>query len=425
MFGIFRKKTAVELSAQAEELFARGEYGDAKLAFDRAAERAHAEARGAAQEQDKRELGELALRAEARAAESCDRIAEARLQAARELARDGDHELAHEELRHALETVRAPALRERLLAAQRELDQREVLEREGPAAALSDEERILLITGSWEPLQAQELEAHGEALQRALLALEDGRADEAAAQLEALLGACPEEPSYLWLEIGRARLAQGQDARAAEALRRFLSRIGPEEGGAARLLAHRELARVAHEAGDQEAAIAELEAAAAALEDDPRPLLDLGNYLRLIKRPREAIEVLELCARTFEERAVEWPVTMELGLACADAGEDARAIAALEAMLDQLVGRGHTDFPPGAVTVLAKLHERAGNLPRAASLYRALCEGPSAAESADYHLEAARLLEALGLADEAARMRARGEALAAAAGTAAPDPELR
>jgi tetratricopeptide (TPR) repeat protein len=228
--------------------------------------------------------------------------------------------------------------------------------------------------------------------------------------LEGLLKTA-KEPSYLWLELGRARLALNDDAGAREALRTFLARIGPEEGGAARLVAHRELARIAHEAGDLEAAIAELEASAAALEDDPRPLLDLGNYLRLIKRPTEAIEVLEMCAGTFDDQLVEWPVTMELGLACADAGESARAVAALEAVLEQLSARGHTDFPPQAVTVLAKLHEEAANLTRAADLYRTLCQGSDSSNHAGYHREAARLLEALGLADEARRMRTRADGL--------------
>jgi tetratricopeptide (TPR) repeat protein len=405
MFGIFRKKDAKELLAEAEALFAGAEFGDAKLAFDRAEDRALKEGQR-----------ELAASAAARAADSCDKIAERRIGEARELARSGHLELAQEELKHALDTARSDVVRERVVEAQRALEKRDAQEQAQPTAELSDEERVALISSSWEALQAKELESHGEPLLQGLLALVDGRAAEAVAQLESLI-AKAKEPSYLWLELGKARLVHGDVPGATEALRTFLRRIGPEEGGAARVMAHRELARMAHEAGDQEAAIAEFEASAAALEDDPRPYLDLGNYLRLIGRPREAIEVLDMCGNMFvaEGVAVEWPVTMELGLACADAGEAERAERALESVITQLGSGGNTDFPPVAVTALAKIHEARGNLTRAADLYRVLCQGSDSANHASYHLEAARLLDALGLADEASRMRTRAEGLKAPA----------
>ena len=135
-----------------------------------------------------------------------------------------------------------------------------------------------------------------------------------------------------------------------------------------------------------------------------------------------SIEVVELCAGLFPEGRVEWPVAMELGLACADLHESAgapaasqpphtrnrdRAIQALEGVLETLAGRGHTDFPPLPTVRLARLHEEAGNLTRAADLYRILSEGSDGPNHALYHAEAARLLEQLGLAEEARRMRDR------------------
>ena len=292
MFGIFRKKDARELMAEAEALFAEGQFGEAKLAFDRAEERA-----------EKDGLAELASEARRKVALSCDRIAETRLAEAENYARGGHLELAHEELRHALETVRSDEVRTRIEAARRGLEQSDAQEQARGPAPLSEEERLTLITSTWEPLQAKELEAYGEPLLQAVLALEEGRAAQAVPLLEGLLKTA-KEPSYLWLELGRAQLALDDQAGARDALRTFLARIGPEEGGGARLAAHRELARIAHEAGDHEGAIAELEASAAALEDDPRPLLDLGNYLRVIKRSRDAIEVLEMCAASFEDAPV-------------------------------------------------------------------------------------------------------------------------
>lgn len=397
--NLFRKRDLEELTSEADSLFAEQRYGDAKLAYDRAAERAH------------KDKSERAGALEERAAECCDRLALTRASEAEALHAGGQDELAKEELRHALETARSESVQAQVRAIERRLERTEAVAQTGEPAPLSDEERLMLITSAWEPVQAEELERYGEPYFEAVLALERGDGEGAVRQLAALL-ARHTDASYLWLELGRAHLAQAALAEAEQALRTFLTRVGPEEGGAARLLAHRELARIAHERHDREGAIAELEAACEALADDPRPLLDLGNYLRLIERPREAVEVLELCAAAFGDNEVEWPVTMELGLACAAAGDDVRATHLLEGVLSSLLAKGQNDLPPGATEALAKLHEKAGNHARAADLYRTLTRGSEVAQHARYHLEAARLLDVLELTDEAARMRDRARALA-------------
>ena len=69
------------------------------------------------------------------------------------------------------------------------------------------------------------------------------------------------------------------------------------------------------------------------------------------------------------------------------------------------------DFPPTTATTLAKLYEADGRLDRAADLYRALSQGSDRDRHALYHYEAGRLLEALGLDEEARRMLTRAEAL--------------
>lgn len=395
---LFGKRPLSELEAEAQKLFDAGEWGEAKLAYDKLEARAE------------KERPELAKEAATRAALCCDRIAQKRVQEALELAEGGHVDLAREELRHALETARSEAVQNEVRAAQARIERRDAIEHAEAPAELTDEERMTLIASSWEPLQAQELESYGEPLMQALVLLERGEVERARSELEDLV-ARAKAPSYLWLEVARARLANDDEKGGAEALRTFLARIGPEEGGAARIVAHRELARMAHERGDHEEAIAELEACAAALEDDPRPLLELGNYLRMVGRPTEAIEVIELCASLFPDGRVEWPVTMELGLACAEAGDVPRAIDALEGVLTLLAERGHRDFPPLPTVRLAELYEKTGNLSRAADLYRTLTEGSDVANHARYHREAARLLDLLGLADEALRMRQRAEGL--------------
>ena len=397
--SLFRKRTLAELWAEAEALAAAGGHGEAKLAFDRLAARAE------------KEDPALAQRAQLRSNDACDAIAMARMKEAGELARAGHLDLAREELRHALETAQSEQVRGAVQAAITSMEQRDASKQAAiPPVELSDEERLTLISGSWEPLQAEELESHGEPMMQALLAIDDERGEDALALLLPMTERA-REASYLWLEVARAQLLAKQLDASEQSLRRFVSRIGPDEGGTARLLAHRELARLLHERGDLEGAVRELEASAEALEDDPRPLLDLGNYLRLIGRATEAVEVLELCATLFEDGTVEWPVTLELGLACADAGQSERAIEALESVVQTLLGRGNQDVPAAAAVALAKLHEAGGNLVRAADLYRTLAQGEDRANHARYHREVARVLDLLGMADEARRMRERAEAL--------------
>ena len=399
MLGLFRKKSLTEVMAEADALFAAQSWGEAKLAYDRVEERA------------RKTEPDVARKAAEQAATCCDQIAGARIAAAQEFARDGHLDLAREELLHALETARSNEVVARVREAQDGLEQRDAVKQAHLAVPeISEEERIALIVGSWEGLQAEELESYGDGLLRGLLALEYGKPDDA---LDLLLPLCEQHPdaSYLWLEVGRAQLAGGAIAEAESALRRFLSRIGPEEGGDARLNAHRELSRIAHERGESEAAIAELEACAGALEDDPRPYLDLGSYLRSLGRPGDALEVLELSEGLFPDGKVEWPVTLEIGLACADLGEKQRAERALESVVETLSSLGLSDLPPMLVVPLAKLCEDAGNLTRAADLYRTLTQGSDRQNHQLYYRETARLLRELGLDEEAQRMTTRSEAL--------------
>ncbi len=399
MFGkLFRKRDLAELTARAEALYDAARLGEAKLAYD------DLEARAAKQDPA------LSARAAERSVVCCDRLAEGRIRQAADLEARGLLELAREELGHALDTARSPAMMEQVHAAARALERRDAVQQAAPVAELSEEQRIALIAGAWEPLQADELERYGEPLLQAILALDEERGADAVAILEALVTSA-REPSYLFLELGRARLVAGDLEGGERDLMAFLSRIGPEGGGTPRLLAHRELVRLAHERGDRESALSQLEAAAEALDPDPRPYLDLGSYLRLLARPAEAVEVLEQCAALFEHERVEWPVLMELGLAYAESGADERAVSALEEVIEQVTQRGQRDLPPAATVSLAQLHEKRGNLARSADLYSALTEGSDGANHARYHREAGRLLTAIGLADDARRMHERADAL--------------
>lgn len=390
-------KSADEWMAEADEHFQAERYGDAKLAYDRAAAAGD---------------GELAERAAKRSEQCRDALAEARMKEAQRLASKGVMELAFEELREAADTAASEEMQSKVRALAASLERKDAVEAasEGPAE-MSEEERFAVIAGSWEPLQAEELEEYGDELVKAIVALESGDGKTARPLLDELVSH-HEEASYLWLEVGRARLLDDDDEGARQALEKFLSRIAPDEGGAARLGAHNDLAALRHRAGDEDGAIAHLENACEALEDDPRPYHALGNYLLQTKRPAEAAEVLEMCAGQFGDGQVEWPVSLSLGVALSEAGQQERAVAVLEGALEILVARGTQDFPPALAVALAQVQEQSGNPTRAADLFRALAQGSDTENHLAYHREAARLLHGMGLEQEAQRMAERALALA-------------
>lgn len=391
--------------AEGERLFSEKRWGEAKLAFDRAIEKAKS-APAEALEQTK-----------ARIAECCDALAEARLVTAEEYLNEGDEELARAELEHAAETAASTEVRRR---AERRMEQLERLDARDKArddVVVTDEDRLAALAGSWEDEQADEYEVYGQAFSDALLAMQAERASDARAALEQVLAEA-EDPHYLWLELGRARLLDGDATAGTAALEEFLASIGPDEGGNSRLAAHLELARLADERDDFEGAVAQYEAAVEADDENPGTYLALGHYLRFKGHADQAVEVLEAGLPFIGEVRPDWRVIHELGIAHADLGHDDRAVELLEEVIQIHVARSARDFPPETAVALARLHEKAGHKDRAADLFRSLADGSDRAGHFAYHREAARLLEELGLDAEARRMLQRASELA-------PDDDAR
>ena len=173
------------------------------------------------------------------------------------------------------------------------------------------------------------------------------------------------------------------------------------------------MAQIRDHEGDEAGAIEQLQRAIEELRGDARAYAVLGEFLRAKGHPAEAVEVLEVAIDVSDAVRVDLPLLTELGLAYADAGRDADAIRTLEDVLKVALARGGHELPPIAAVALAQAHERAGRLERAADLYRTLSQGGDRERHAVYHTEAARLLEALGLEDEAHRMRERARAIEA------------
>ena len=382
------------LEKKADALYASGDYGPAKLAYEKAM--------AASPENAKEAFAEKARRC-------ADGIARLRIEEARAYLAQGSIELAEQELDGALEVVSDASLREQ---AQAMLDGLEAKEAQEQAASpeMTDEERIALLMGQWEEAQANEYEGYGDVFLEALLAIQREEFDEARAQLDALVAQAP-SPRYLWLEVGRARLLGDDVPGGKAALRSFLDALPEEEGGETKLAANLALARLADEAEQFEEAMRYFEGAIHALPEDYRPYLAMGAFLRSKAHGREALDVLQTSLELSKTAGTDWRLLEELGLASELVGKPDDARSFFNQVIEFFTQRQVTDFPPSTAIPLAKLYEAEGRLDRAADLYRALSKGSDRDGHALYHYEAGRLLRSLGLDQEARRMLTRAEAL--------------
>jgi tetratricopeptide (TPR) repeat protein len=398
---LFGGRSLEEERARADALVQRGEFGQAKLAYERAALLAKA-----APDQQ-RELAE-------RVTMCRNAIAKAHLAEAERLIAQGSIDFARDELQAVTETAADPALVRQAEERMERLERAVVRAEIAQGAAPSEDDRFELIAGSFEDDQYAEYLAHGEAAKQALLALHDGETAEARSALEALITTA-DGPRYLWFELGRARLAEGDGEGGATALERFLASLHAEEGGDARLLAHMELAQLIHARGDFDGAVQHYEAALTAMPADPRPYLAMANFFRREKLLEEAIEVLEAGLDALADGPADARLWHELGLVHADAGHDAQAIDWLERVVAQLSSLQQTDLPPEGTLRLAALYEqRPDGMARALDLYSLLARGSDRPNLYLYHLEAARLMKQLGLTPDARRMLQRARELAPA-----------
>ena len=393
---LFGRRSAREERARGDELRTQGELGLAKLAYERA------QSLAASEPEDFRE----ALGREINACR--DGLAESRLAEAERLLREGSTDLALIELEGVIEVAASPKL---IAEAERRIEatERREAREHATVAEQTEDERFETLSGSWEEEQHDEYDAYGKELRSALLALYDGKAAEARTTLERLAEEAS-SPRYLWFELGRARVLAGEPEAGREALSRFIAELGPEEGGESRLVAHMELAALHHERGAFDDALGEYQAAIEALPEDPRPYLAMAVFFRGQGMASEAIEVLESAREALEGEAQrQFRLTLELGLAYADLGNDERAMALLEDVISYLTSRQHIDLPPECAVPLARLHEKAGNKARALDLYNLLASGSDVANRFVYHCEAARLLSELGHDADARRMLQRAE----------------
>ena len=386
------------LRKRAAEHFEAGRFGEAKLDFEKA--------------RDALPKNETAAREElaARALICRDRIAQERLDAGAELLAAGEIALAIEEYRGAHSVASSEELRGRAQEAIDAID-RDAVRAEQRVVKLSREDRIAILAGSWYEDQAEEYAGYGDRFFDGVLAMDDEQFDKARECFAAEL-ADAESPRYLILEHAKACTLSDRLDEALEGYRRFLTALGEGEGGDRRLGTYLQIGAILNARDEYEGALDAFQQAVEDFPDDYRPYYALGQQLRISGAVEEGLEVLEL-AKDKCPGVVDWTLLEEIGVAHAELGQDDAAVSVLDGILQRFLDRGNTELPGRTVFTLAELYEKRGRLDRAADMWRLLTERGPARSRAKAYVECGRLVGALGMDEEAARMLKRGIALAA------------
>ena len=394
----FGGTTEAEDRAEADRLFDANNPFEARMAYEKLRERKDCSA-------------EAKAHAGARIHECLDGLANARIAEAARLISEGQMELARGELESACELAKSESIRKR---AARMLDTTEKRDarRAAREVVLDDDERWSILAGTWSDVQLEEYDRYGEDFRAALLTLHAGSPKGSRPALEAFARDYEGDGVFLFLELARARTLDGDDAAACKALRLFLDRVPEDDRSEARVAGYLYLAQEDDKKGNDEKAIAHLERAVDLMPEDPRPLLNMGAFLRLKGDPESALTFIEAALSLLDEDQPNILVQLELALAKRDVGDRGEAIEILERMVRMQVARAQLDLAPSIAIPLAEMHEASGNLARAADLYSTLGRGSDKANHVEYHRHAGRLLMALGLRQEARKMLARASALA-------------
>ncbi|NLN61578.1 MAG: hypothetical protein GX146_01685 [Myxococcales bacterium] len=372
----------------ADELFAKGSFGEARLSYERALRRA-----GEPHRNQVEPVRERILECRKNLAERC-------IQNATTFIEEGEWEFAQEELDNALQILDTPeiadavaALADRLEAAQA----RAVVEEDDE---MSEEELIAIIAGTWSSPRAEEYNQLPDVFFQAMLAAHEGDHQRAFDTIETLIQNHDDSFALCFLHLERAlqaaALEKWDDAEAS--LRTFLALPAIPESLEERVSAHTMLATLLDKKGDADAAEEALKEAVKLMPKNHVPLLNLGIYLRSKGDWQRALRTLENCRAIMGTSGPpDIRVFKETGLTYAAMERPQEALGWFEAVYEYYMKQGNLkQLDPETGVLLAKAYEDDGRLQDACNIYRHLASGVDVGNHFFYHLATARLLKAAG-----------------------------
>ncbi len=371
-----------------ETLFGEGNFGEARLAF----EKALTKSKGVT------EAEVLAVR---------DRVRDCRLELARgQLARadeavaDGEIELALELLAEAQEICDESEIVEASKDRRQRFESVDARSLVRDAEEITEEELLAIIAGTWTDAQAEEYAAMPDDLHEALLAAHDREFERAAELLTGVVARpdLPVIPCFTWLELGRVRLLAQDEGGAIEALDTFLETVEDDDEDIGLQVEALNLKATALGLSDRlDEAKEQLIRTTRLAPEDHNVFLALGVFLRGREEYEGAVNALERALELMGQMHPDFRVIRELGFTYLAMDRKEEAMQSLGAVVEHLASRGeHRQFDPETTMALARLHEEKGDIMEAADLYRHLAVGYDTRNHFSYNLEAARLLGLAG-----------------------------
>jgi tetratricopeptide (TPR) repeat protein len=376
---------------EGDALFAGQSYGEARLAYERALDKARGR-----QHEGSPEVAEVRERVRTCRLE----LARARLAEADALVADGDSRGAIEHLEDAAAICDEAEIAEAIIERKQRYEAEEARRLVGDAEEMTEEELLAVLAGTWTEDQADEYAELPDAFREALLLGHDGHHERAAELLAAVIAdPGPEvDPCYAYAELGRHLAAAGKDDDALEAYDRFIQ-IAEDDDDATEVVVAALTAKgrcLLNLERPDEAEEQLLEATRVAPESHVT-FLNLGALLRARGDFERSLKALQTAAELMGQMHPDFRVIREMGFTYLALGRKQEAEETLYAVIEHHASRGtHDQIDPAAAVALAKIYEEKGDLVGASDLYRHLAEGYDTANHFAYNLEAARLLGASG-----------------------------
>ena len=388
LFGNLFGKSFDALEAEGKTLYARKQYGQAKLSLDKALSKSKGVDR--TRIDSLKEMVDVCKRA----------LAEERLSSADRLAAGGETEDAVALLSDALEIFDHPdiedAVQERLKRYEA-ADTRRLVE---AVDEIDDDELLTIIAGTWTDPQAEEYAAMPEALRDALLLGHDEKFEASIEIISELIerSDLPVRPKYLFLELGKLYLQAEKPTEAVQALDMFIERVKADHDADESILTASDMRAAAfirlEQYDDAEAALKD---SCRLAPENHRVFRELGVFLRSQKKFEASIKALEKAQELMGQMHPDITVIRELGFTYLAMEQKEKAIACLKGVIEHFASKGeHSQFDPQTTVALAALLEEKKAYNEAADLYRHLCVGYDTSHHFLYNLQAARLLDLAG-----------------------------
>lgn len=368
-----------------DSLFDEKEWGEARLAYERAIKKS---ADATAQE----------------IAAVKDRMAQCRLLLARGRIDSAD-ELAYlgeiEEARSMLEDAVDICPKEEIVEAVAERKVRYEAEAARFLASeedeMTEEELLAVMAGTWTEAQADEYASLPDEFRAALLKGHDGDHEGAAKIMSRVIDEydLPDPLRFAHFELGKELIGVAEFEAAARELETFVELCEKDEESRELVMAALTmLGRVLITLKRTDDADRALVRSTRIAPDNHVAFLNLGVFLRNREELERSLESLEKAVVLMGQMNPDFRVIREIAFTYLAMGREDEAEKNLYAVIEHQASQGnHDQFDPEAAVPLARLYESRGEIEKASDLFRHLAVGHDTLNHYTYNLEAARLLK--------------------------------